>query len=59
MHSATSLMAVLALACLAWVTSMSVTQAAPLSFTVQLTGSRQVPPVTTPGEGTATLRPVC
>jgi hypothetical protein len=40
MHSATSWTAVLALAYLAWVTSMSVTQAAPLSFTVQLAGSQ-------------------
>jgi CHRD domain len=55
MHSATSLMAVLALACLAWVTSVSVTRAAPLSFTVQLAGSQEVPPVTSPGEGTADL----
>jgi len=55
MHSARSWMGVLALACLAWVTSAFVTQAAPLSFTVQLAGSQQVPPVATPGEGTADL----
>jgi len=30
-------------------------RAAPESFTVQLTGAQQVPPVTTPGSGTATL----
>ncbi len=55
MHSARLWMSVLALACLAWVAPVSVTQAAPLSFTVQLTGSQQVPPVTTPGMGTADL----
>jgi hypothetical protein len=55
MHSAKLWMSVLALACLAGVTSASVTQAAPLSFTVQLTGSQEVPPVTTPGKGTADL----
>jgi len=49
MHSVRSWMRVLALACLAWVTSAFVTQAAPLSFTVQLAGSQQVPPVATPG----------
>ncbi|MGB9187494.1 MAG: CHRD domain-containing protein [Methylovirgula sp.] len=48
-------MSILALACLAWVAPASVTQAAPLSFTVQLTGSEQVPPVMTPGKGTADL----
>jgi hypothetical protein len=55
MHSVRSWMGVLALAGLALVTSAFVTQAAPLSFTVQLAGSQQVPPVTTPGEGTADL----
>jgi CHRD domain len=30
-------------------------QAAPLSFTVALTGAQQVPPVTTPGSGSANL----
>jgi hypothetical protein len=30
-------------------------QAAPVSFTVALTGAQQVPPVTTPGSGTANL----
>lgn len=30
-------------------------RAAPASFTVQLTGEQQVPPVTTPGSGTANL----
>lgn len=55
MHSARSWMGVLALACLAWVTSAFVTQAAPVSFTVQLSGAQQVPPVTTPGGGSADL----
>jgi len=55
MHTAKSWMAVLASMCLAWVMSASVTRAAPVSFTVQLTGSQQVPPVTTPGEGAASL----
>jgi hypothetical protein len=55
MHSPRSWMGVLALACLAWGTFAYVAQAAPLSFTIQLAGSQQVPPVTTPGEGTADL----
>jgi CHRD domain len=55
MRSVKSWLAVPALVCLAWVMSAPVTRAAPLSFTVQLTGSQQVPPVTTPGKGTAEL----
>lgn len=55
MHSAKSWIGLLALACLAWAASAFVAQAAPLSFTVQLSGNQQVPPVTTPGTGTANL----
>jgi hypothetical protein len=35
--------------------SMTLAQAAPLSFTVPLTGSQEVPPVQTQGTGTANL----
>ncbi len=55
MHSAKLWMSAPALACLTWVTSASIMQAAPLSFTVQLDGSHEVPPVKTPGTGTADL----
>jgi CHRD domain len=55
MHSARSWIGGLALACLLCATSAFVTQAAPLSFAVQLTGGQQVPPVATPGKGTADL----
>lgn len=55
MHSVRSWMGMLVLASLACVTSALVTQAAPVSFTVQLAGTQQVPPVTTPGAGTADL----
>jgi hypothetical protein len=40
------------LVCAAWAVTAS---AAPASFTVQLTGAQQVPPVQTSGTGTATL----
>jgi hypothetical protein len=40
---------------LAWVGSAAVALAAPVSFTVPLTGAQQVPPVQTSGSGTATL----
>ncbi|RFU45247.1 CHRD domain-containing protein [Paraburkholderia sp. DHOC27] len=35
--------------------SMTLAQAAPVAFTVPLTGDQQVPPVQTPGSGTANL----
>jgi hypothetical protein len=46
---------VLALASLAGVTAAATAQAAPMSFTVPLTGAQQVPPVQTSGSGTADL----
>ena len=55
MHSARLWMSVPALACLTWVTSASIMEAAPLSFTVQLDGGHEAPPVTTPGKGNADL----
>jgi hypothetical protein len=55
MHTGVSRRALLALAPLALVASMTVALAAPMSFSVALTGAQQVPPVTTPGSGTANL----
>jgi hypothetical protein len=55
MHSVRSWMGMLVLASVAWATSALVTQAAPVSFTVQLAGTQQVPPVATHGVGTADL----
>ncbi len=43
------------LAGLALAGTVSLAQAAPVSFTVPLTGDQQVPPVQTPGSGTAKL----
>jgi hypothetical protein len=40
---------------LAWAGSTAVALAAPVSFTVALTGAQQVPPVQTSGTGTANL----
>ncbi|HEY1936086.1 MAG TPA: CHRD domain-containing protein [Acetobacteraceae bacterium] len=40
---------------LAWMGSTAIALAAPMSFTVPLTGAQQVPPVTTSGSGTANL----
>lgn len=40
---------------LAWMGSTAVALAAPMSMTVSLSGSQQVPPVTTSGKGTANL----
>jgi hypothetical protein len=40
---------------LAWMGSTAIALAAPMSFTVPLTGKQQVPPVTTSGSGTADL----
>ncbi|MGH7119942.1 MAG: CHRD domain-containing protein [Acetobacteraceae bacterium] len=42
-------------ALLAWVLSVASVQAAPVSFTVALSGASQVPPVATQGKGTADL----
>jgi hypothetical protein len=47
--------AAVALGGLAWVASAALAQAAPVSFTVPLTGAQQVPPVQTQGTGTADL----
>ena len=55
MHTGVSRRALLALTPLALVGSMSVALAAPMSFSVALNGAQQVPPVTTPGTGTASL----
>jgi len=55
MRSVKYLGAVAAMACLTWATSVAVVQAAPMSLTVQLSGSKEVPPVTTSGTGTAKL----
>ena len=55
MHMGVSRRALLALAPLALAGSMSVALAAPVSFSVALNGAQQVPPVTTPGTGTANL----
>jgi len=41
-------------ACFAWAMTAAV-QAASMSFTVALSGAQQVPPVTSPGSGTANL----
>jgi hypothetical protein len=55
MHMAISRRTFFSLTSLAWAGSAVVARAAPASFTVQLTGAQQVPPVTTPGSGTANL----
>jgi hypothetical protein len=55
MHATISRRAALALTCLAWVGGTTVAQAAPMSFSVPLTGAQQVPPVQTSGSGTADL----
>jgi hypothetical protein len=55
MHSVRSWVGVLAIAGLLCASSAFTTQAAPLSFAVQLTGAQQVPPVATPGKGSADL----
>ena len=47
--------AVLVLAGLGLVTGVTTAQAAPMSFSVPLTGAAQVPPVSTAGSGTAAL----
>ncbi len=45
----------LALALLGWITSVTLVHAAPVSFSVPLSGAAQVPPVSTSGTGTADL----
>jgi hypothetical protein len=45
----------LALVPVAWAGSMTAAMAAPMTFSVPLTGAQQVPPVTTSGSGTAQL----
>ncbi len=50
--SRNSIFALVAIGCLAW---GGLAVAAPVSFTVPLSGAKQVPPVTTPGKGTAAL----
>lgn len=55
MQMAVSRRALLALMPLAWAGSTAMALAAPMSFSVPLSGAQQVPPVTTPGSGTATL----
>ncbi len=55
MHTAVSRRAMLALAPLALIGVTTVAQAAPMAFSVPLTGAQQVPPVQTSGTGTANL----
>ncbi|MGH7056296.1 MAG: CHRD domain-containing protein [Acetobacteraceae bacterium] len=44
-----------ALALVGWVGTATLAQAAPMSFTTPLSGAQEVPPVKTPGHGTAHL----
>ncbi|TAL87832.1 MAG: CHRD domain-containing protein [Candidimonas sp.] len=55
MNSSISRRAFVALAGLMCAGSITLAQAAPVSFTVPLTGAQQVPPVQTKGSGTANL----
>jgi hypothetical protein len=55
MNAALSRRATLAVAGLAWAGFASRAKAAPMSFTVPLTGAQQVPPVQTQGSGSAAL----
>ncbi len=55
MRATISRRAALALTCFAWVGGTAIAQAAPMSFSVPLTGAQQVPPVQTSGSGTADL----
>lgn len=50
-----TMMAVMAVTCMAWVSQVTVAQAAPESFTVDLSGAQQVPAVKTNGTGVAHL----
>jgi hypothetical protein len=55
MISAISRRTVFGLACAAGIAWAGLAEAAPLSFTVQLTGAQQVPPVQTAGTGSAAI----
>ena len=55
MHSVRSWVTASTLAIVLWAASLALAQAAPLAFTVPLTGQEQVPPVTTSGTGSAKL----
>jgi hypothetical protein len=55
MRSTKSWGVVTALACLLWLSLLAVAQAAPMSFSLALTGAEQVPPVTTSATGRADL----
>lgn len=55
MNAAVSRRSVLVLAMLGWAAAPSIVRAAPMSFTVPLTGQQQVPPVQSEGSGTANL----
>jgi CHRD domain len=55
MHTKISRRAMLAAVPLAWIGSIAVAVAAPMSITVPLTGAQQVPPVQTAGTGSASL----
>ena len=55
MHMSASRRTLLALALLAWAGSLAVARAAPVAFTVPLTGAQQVPPEQTTGSGSAAL----
>jgi hypothetical protein len=55
MRAAVSRRTMLALAPLALAGLTSIAWAAPMSFSVPLTGAQQVPPVTTPATGTANI----
>ena len=50
-----SWIALAALACLVWAAAPAGVQAAPMDFTVALSGAQQVPPVMSPGSGSAKL----
>ena len=55
MHMSVSRRTLLAMVPVAWAGSIAVAQAAPMTFSVPLSGAQQVPPVQTPGSGTARL----
>ena len=55
MRLATTWAAVAAMALFGWIASAALVQAAPVSWSVPLTGAQQVPPVQTSGSGTADL----
>lgn len=55
MRVARSWAALGALALIGWIGSATIVEAAPITFTTELSGARQVPPVKTSGHGTADL----